>query len=106
MKLIQEVKRAYKAFGKEEDVRIWLKMIMVMVLRQKYNEATYAFFQKVSRSPGKSISRRDFEGFKPEDLNVTSTGQLSTSLGGETVFSINKKETQKLIDKIQDSRKI
>jgi len=38
-------------------------------------------------------------------LNATATGQVSTSLGGETVFSINKKETQELIEKLEDSRR-
>jgi hypothetical protein len=35
---------------------------------------------------------------------VTSTGQVSTSLGGETVFSLNRKETEKRINELQNSR--
>ncbi len=65
--------------------------------------AVYAFFQKALGLPGTS-EEMDFEGFKPEDLKVTPTGQLSTSLGGETAFSINKKEAQNLIDRITLSR--
>ena len=38
-------------------------------------------------------------------MQVTSTGQVSTSVGGETVFSMNKKETEKLLSKLEDSRK-
>jgi len=97
-----EVKRAYKAFGKEENAN------------QVIDDAghgfagnisgIYAFFQKVFEMPGSS-AEEDFEGFKPEDLQVTSTGQLSTSLGGELAFNISQNEALKLINKISDSRK-
>ena len=40
----------------------------------------------------------------PEEIQVTPTGQVSTSLGGETVFSLNRKEAEKLADKLQASR--
>lgn len=98
----QEVKLAYKAFGKEENVS------------QVYDDEghgfhktivdIYAFFQNVLELPGSPLEE-DFEGFKPEDLQVTVTGQLSTSTGGELAFDISKKEAQKLINKINDSRK-
>ena len=39
-----------------------------------------------------------------QELQKTPTGQVSTSLGGETVFSLNRKEAEKLISKLQDSR--
>lgn len=97
----QEVKMAYKAFGNEDNAGQVIddsghgfgKNILEI----------YAFFQKVLELPGNS-KEESFEGFKPEDLQVTPTGQLSTSLGGETAFSINKKEAQVLISKIKDSR--
>ncbi len=41
----------------------------------------------------------------PEELNVTPTGQLSDSFGGETVFSINAREAGVLMGRINDSRK-
>lgn len=98
----QEVKMAYKAFGKEESAD------------QVFDDAghgfnknivpIYAFFQKVLELPG-NPQELDFAGFKPEDLQITPTGQLSTSLGGETGFSINEKESQKLITRLRESRK-
>jgi dienelactone hydrolase len=96
-----EVKAAYRAFGKEDDAGQAIadeghglgKNIL----------AVYAFFQKVFDLPGSPLEE-DFEGFKPEDLQVTTTGQLTSSLGGETAFSINEKATQKSIKSITNSR--
>jgi hypothetical protein len=96
-----EVKMAYKAFGMEENAG------------QVFDDAghgfhkniisIYAFFQKVFNMPG-NPEELAFEGFKPEDLKITPTGQLSTSLMGETAFSINEKESLKLISDIKMSR--
>jgi hypothetical protein len=63
----------------------------------------YAFFQKHLQLPGSS--QEEEVGFlTAQDLQKTSTGQLSTSLGGETVFSLNRIEAEKLIAQIQASR--
>ena len=35
-----------------------------------------------------------------DEMRVTATGQVSTSLGGETVFSLNMKEAEKLAEKL------
>jgi hypothetical protein len=40
-----------------------------------------------------------------EELIVTKTGQVNTALQSETVFTINQKETRKLINQITSSRK-
>ena len=42
--------------------------------------------------------------FTQEELNSTKTGLISTSLGGETVFSINKKLADKNLKKIYENR--
>ena len=63
----------------------------------------YAFFQKAFKIPGNE-EEIPLEGIDQEDFRVTPTGQLSTSLGGETAFSINKKESQKLLSEIIASR--
>ncbi len=96
-----EVKKAYKAFGKEDQAGQ-----VFDDAGHGFNKnitAVYAFFQKVFEMPGIS-EELDFEGFRPEDLQVTSTGQLSTSLGGDLAFNISEREAQKLIKKINDSR--
>jgi hypothetical protein len=63
----------------------------------------YAFFQKHLQLPGSS-SEEEVDYPTAQELQKTSTGQLSTSLGGETVFSLNYKEAEKLINDLQSSR--
>jgi hypothetical protein len=101
METCQEVKLAYKAFGKEDNAGQ-----VIDDAGHGFNKnivAIYAFFQKALELPG-SPGEESFEGFDPEDLKVTATGQLATSLKGETAFSINEKETRRHIEKIKDSR--
>ena len=96
-----EVKLTYKAFGKEENA----EQVIDDAGHGIHNNITgiYDFFQRVLQLPGSS-AHEDFEGWKPEDLQVTATGQLSTSFGGETAYCLNKKESEKLIAKIVASR--
>ncbi len=98
-----ESMKAYKAFGKKENLRM-VEDDNVHASTPKNREAVYSFFQDVLNLPGSSIDEK-VEILEPEELNVTATGQVSNSLGGETVFSINKKETKGLIDKLEASRK-
>jgi hypothetical protein len=37
-------------------------------------------------------------------MQLTATGQISTSLGGETLFSLNKRESENLVKELQASR--
>ena len=65
-------------------------------------EARHRFFQKNLNLPGDPT---DVEvEYLDKELQITETGQVSTSFGSETVFSINKKEAEKLIDKLEQSR--
>lgn len=70
----------------------------------KNREAMYAFFQKNLNNPGSS---KDVEVKipDPEELRVTSTGQVQTAMDAETVFSLNKTITEKEISKLNESRK-
>jgi len=99
----REAMNAYKAFGKEENLDN-VEDDSGHGYTQKNREAIYVFFQKHLNFPGNPADE-EIEILEQEELNVTATGQVSTSLGGETVFSINKKETQELIEKLEDSRK-
>lgn len=63
----------------------------------------YAFFQKYLDNPGNSDDQT-VELLSREEMQVTNTGQVSTSLGGETVFSLNRREAEKLVHKLQASR--
>ncbi len=97
-----ESKRAYSAFGKEDnlemtedDSRHWLT--------PKIRLAIYAFFMKHFNISG-DPSELEAEVLSAEELKVTGTGQISTSLGGDMIFDINKRETAKLIENLEKSR--
>ncbi len=70
---------------------------------KKNNEATYAFFQKSLDLPG-SAQENAYPFLSEAELTVTETGQISTSLQSETVFSINRQEAMPLLKKLDDSR--
>ncbi|HUU27893.1 MAG TPA: acetylxylan esterase [archaeon] len=99
----REARGAYRAFGKEENLQM-VEDDHGHGYTRKNREAIYAFFQKTLDFPG-DPAEEDVEILEPEALNVTPTGQLVNSLGGETVFSINKRESEALIQKIEASRK-
>ena len=97
-----EVKRIYKLFGRPDNIEI-TEDDYGHGYTKKNREAMYAFFQKHLQLPGSS-TEEEVDYATALELQKTSTGQLSTSLGGETVFSLNRKETEKLVDKLQVSR--
>jgi dienelactone hydrolase len=99
----KESMKAFESFGKPENLQM-VEDDSVHASTRKNRETVYGFFQKIFNFPGSSIDEK-VEMLKPEELNVTTTGQILNSLGGETVFSINKKETENLIEKLEDSRK-
>ena len=99
-----EIRKAYQAFGIVENIGI-VEDDSTDGYTPKNREALYAFFQKALDLPG-SPADEPVEILKPEELNVTPTGQISAYLPqGESVFSINRKEAKILIDKIESLRK-
>jgi cephalosporin-C deacetylase-like acetyl esterase len=97
-----EVKRIYGLCGKPENIDI-TEDDYGHGYTKKNREAMYAFFQKYLQLPGSSLEE-EVEFVTAQELQKTSTGQLSTSLGGETVFSLNRNETEKLINQLKASR--
>ena len=99
-----EVKNAQKAFGTEDNISI-VEDDFAHGYTKKLREGIYAFFQKNLNLHGNPLDE-NVTVLDPNELKVTTTGNVATSFENvETVFSINKKETQKLIDKLQTSRK-
>ena len=70
---------------------------------RKNREAMYAFFQEHLNLPGSSDDE-EVEYLTAEELKITETGQVINSLGGETIFSLNKKEAISHFKKLQESR--
>jgi hypothetical protein len=99
----KEVSGIYKAYGKEGDFGM-VEDDAGHTVTKKNREALYAFFQRHLENPGNSDDQ-EVEVLTEEEIQVTKTGQVSTSLGGETVFSLNRKDAEKSIDKLQASRK-
>ncbi len=98
-----EVKRVYDLFGAAENFAM-AEDLDIHASTKKNREAKYAFFQKHLRNPGSSLDE-ETEELTSRELQVTPTGQVSTSYSGETVYSLNKKYAGQLIEQIQESRK-
>ena len=94
----QEVRAAYRAYGQENNIGM-AEDDSVHASTPKNREATYAFFQKHLQHPGNSKDE-PVTLLTAEELRVTTTGQVATSLGGETVFSLNKQLTDSLAGRL------
>lgn len=98
----KEVARVYQVYGKEDNFGI-VEDDAPHASTLKNREAMYAFFQKALNNPGSSKDE-DPELLSSDEIRVTQTGQVSSSLGGETVFSLNRKESEKRMRKLQSFR--
>ncbi|MBK6480021.1 MAG: acetylxylan esterase [Saprospiraceae bacterium] len=99
----REAKKAYVSFGAadqldmvEDDSKHWLT--------PKIRLAIYSFFMKHFNMPG-DPAEVEAEIIPGKELLVTASGQIATSIGGNMVFDINKKSSQKLIEHLELSRK-
>lgn len=99
----EEVKRVYKVFGKEENISM-VEDDFEHGYTRKNREAIYAFFQKHLNYSGSPLDE-EVEFLNPEELKVTNTGQVFTSLKGEAVFSLNRAATQKVVKDLEKSRR-
>jgi len=70
---------------------------------KKNREAMYAFFQKHLRNPGDPTDH-EVEVIPAETFLVTETGQLATSLKGETLYSLNKKVVEDQVSVLESRR--
>ncbi|HRP37503.1 MAG TPA: acetylxylan esterase, partial [Candidatus Dojkabacteria bacterium] len=99
---LSEARNSFKAFDKEsnlelveDDSRHWMT--------PKIREAIYSFFIKHFNLSVDSLEE-EAEILSEKELQVTPTGQVSTSYGGEMIFDVSRKETEKLIKNIVKSR--
>lgn len=83
-----EVQRSYSILGKPENIQ----MVEDFGSHESTignREALYTFFQKHLENPGDNTDH-EFDSYKPEELWVTPTGQLQSSIKGKTVFDLNQ----------------
>lgn len=97
-----ELKRVYTIFGDTGNIEI-VEDDYGHGYTRKNREALYAFFQKHLMLTG-SAEEQEVEYLTGQELQKTSTGQLSTSLGGETIFTLNRREAEKSVSLLQKSR--
>ena len=98
----KEAKMAYRAFGKEENLQK-VEDNAGHMSTQKNRETMYAFFQKHLDNPG-NAQDEEVVIFPVEELYVTKTGQLSTSLGSKFLYDLNASLTQKNIEILKEKR--
>jgi cephalosporin-C deacetylase-like acetyl esterase len=98
-----ESKKAFELLGHgdnlamvEDDSKHWMT--------PKIRLTMYSFFMKHFNIPG-DPSETEADILTPEELTVTPTGQVSTFLGGDMIFDVNKRETEKLLKNLNEERK-
>ena len=100
---VREVSRAYGAYGKAANFGM-ASDDAPHGSTKKNRESMYAFFQKYLENPG-DPKDREVQLLSEEELRVTETGLLSTSLKGETVFTLNLKEANEKRKVLESARK-
>ena len=97
-----EAKRAYAALGAANAIRL-VEDDAGHDSTRANREATYAFFQRALENPGSPVEEQ-IPLLTADELRVTETGQIASSLGGETVFSLNRAEARVMLDHLEQSR--
>jgi cephalosporin-C deacetylase-like acetyl esterase len=98
-----EAKMAYNALGREDNLEM-VEDDSKHWMTPKIRLAIYSFFMKHFNIQG-DPAEKEAEVLSQEELKITPTGQISTSLGGDMIFDVNKRETEKLIENLETSRK-
>lgn len=98
-----EVSNIFRAYNAQGNFQMAEDMGGHISTRQN-REAIYAFFQEHLANPGdpKDIP---VSYFKLEELQVTRTGQVSTTYESETVFSLNRQKSEENIRNLNSNRK-
>lgn len=101
--VFKRVKRAYEIFGAAANIEM-VEGDYEHGYEQTIREAMYAFFQQHLKLPGSS-AELPITLLTEEELQKTPTGQVATSYAShETVFSLNKKESEQWTDRLQKAR--
>jgi dienelactone hydrolase len=100
----QEIESVYKVFGKESDFyKIEDDDVHASTLKNR--EGMYAFFQKYLNFLGEGGEQK-MELLSLDELKNTKTGQISSSIGGQTVFDLQLLKVQGEIDDLEKRRDV
>ncbi len=97
-----EAQLCYKAFGQAENI-LMVEDNAGHQSTVKNREAMYAFFQKHLDNPGSSKDE-EIAIFPAEELHVTASGQLATSIQSNFLFDINSALTKGNMDILNGKR--
>ncbi|MDX9946474.1 MAG: acetylxylan esterase [Bacteroidales bacterium] len=98
----REVSAVYKALGHEENFSR-VEDDAGHASTMKNREAMYAFFQQHLGQPGDSADET-VQLPLPEEMLVTATGQVSSSLRSHTVFSLNREISETKLREVGELR--
>lgn len=99
----KEVSKIYAAYGQGSNFRM-VTDDAAHSSTTKNTEAMCAFFRKHLQNPGDSAEKM-VQSLTADELQVTATGQVSTSFSSETVFSINRKDADRQMGSLKALRK-
>ena len=91
----QEAKRVYERLGAAEKINM-VEADDGHGYSKPRREASYRWFTRWLQGAEDRSGEPDVAIASPEELQCTETGQLATSLGGETVHSLNLKRFEEL----------
>jgi len=99
----REAKKVYSSLGQPENLQLVIDDSKHW-LTPKIRLAIYSFFMKHFSIQG-DPAEVEVDILPSKDLMVTPSGQIFSSLGGDMVFDVNKKESIRLLEKLDSSRK-
>jgi dienelactone hydrolase len=98
-----EARRAYGALGEPGRFRV-VEDDAEHASTPRNREAMYAFFREALEWPG-DPTELAVTPYAPDELWVTETGQVATSLGGEDLFSLNRARVERLVERLHSVRR-
>jgi cephalosporin-C deacetylase-like acetyl esterase len=98
-----EAKRAFQAFGREENIAL-VEDDFKHWVTPKIRSAIYAFFLKHFNMSGDSAELK-VQVLAQKDLMVTRTGQAFSAKGGKLIYDVSREISQKLMHRLDSSRK-
>lgn len=99
----QEVERAYAAFGASDHFNM-VEDDAGHASTEANREALYAFFQQHLNQPGTPTDEA-VDTLPVEQLQVTETGQVATSLTGNTPFDLVRSRAERQLDALDSMRR-
>lgn len=96
---MDEVSHIYRAYGKEDNLEFSVDDD-VHASTLKGREALYAFFQKHLHHPG-NAAEEPVEPLPADTLRVSPTGQVATSYGSASIFSLHQQRVVSLENRRQ-----